>query len=108
MQCETCSYTGPPEGKHHYHITVKNGQVTQVDFVSDNGYWDRELEKDEYFVEYIKDSRLSWLGKLWKLSAITIPTFGHSGQEEWLGPKIYTGTSDRENRFFKWLKKLFS
>jgi hypothetical protein len=23
-----------------------------VDYISANGYWDRELEKDEWFVEY--------------------------------------------------------
>jgi hypothetical protein len=108
VQCWKCSYTGPPEGQDHYHIVVEKGKVTQVDFVSGNGCWDRELEKDEYFVEYIKDSRLSWLGKLWKLPAITIPTFGHSGQEEWKGPKLYKGTGDRENGLLKWLRKLFS
>jgi hypothetical protein len=108
VQCWKCSYTGPPEGKDHYHIVVEKGRVTQVDFVSINGCWDRELEKDEYFVEYIKDSRKSWLGKLWKLPAITIPTFGHSRSEEWEGPKLYKGSSDWENGFLKWLRKLFS
>jgi hypothetical protein len=107
VQCEKCSYTGP-EGEDHYHIIVEKGTVIQVDFVSGNGYWDRELEKDEYFVEYIKDSRSSWLSKFWKLPAITIPTFGHSGQEEWLGPKVYKGTSDREHGLLQWIRKLFS
>jgi hypothetical protein len=107
VQCEKCSSTGP-EGEDHYHIVVEKGTVTQVDFVSGNGYWDRELEKDEYFVEYIKDSRLSWLSKLWKLPAITIPTFGHSGKDEWLGPKVYKGTSDREHGLLQWIRKLFS
>jgi hypothetical protein len=36
-------------------------------FVSGSGYWDRKLEKDEYFVEY--------------------------KTEEWLTPKVYTGKS---------------
>jgi hypothetical protein len=27
---------------------------------------------------------------------------------DWLTPILYTGTSDRENGFLKWLKKLFS
>jgi hypothetical protein len=54
MQCEKCSFTGP-EGEAHYHITVVNGVVTQVDYISANGYWDRELEPDEWFVEYKKD-----------------------------------------------------
>jgi hypothetical protein len=107
VHCNKCDYTGP-EGEHHYHIIVEKGKVTQVDFVSGNGIWDREIEKDEYFVEYIKDSRLSWLGKFWKMPAITIPTFGHSDEEEWLGPKLYTGTSDRENGFLKCLRRLFS
>jgi hypothetical protein len=54
MNCEKCSYTGP-EGESHYHIVVVDGEVTGVWFVSRSGYWDRELEKDEYFVEYKGD-----------------------------------------------------
>ena len=107
MQCKKCSYTGP-EGEDHYHIVVEKGKVTQVDFVSGDGYWDRELEKDGYFVEYIKDSRLPWLAKFWKMPTIPLPIFGRSGQEEWLGPKVYKGTSDRENGLLQWLRKLFS
>ena len=107
MQCEKCSYTGP-EGEDHYHIVVEKGQVTEVWYVSGDGYWDRELERDEYFVEYQKDSRKSWFGKIWRLPAIRIPTFRHSGPEEWVGPKLYTGTSDRENRLIRWIRKLFS
>ena len=64
MQCEKCSYTGP-EGEDHYHIVVANGRVTKVWFVSGSGYWDRELEKEEYFVEY----------------------------KDWLVPKVYQGKS---------------
>ena len=76
--------------------------------MSASWYWERDLEKDDYVVEYRKDSKASWLGKLWQLPAITIPTFGHSGQEEWLGPTLYKGTSDRENRLIRWIRKLFS
>ena len=50
MQCKKCFYI--PDGESHYHITVEKGKVTSVWFVSGSGYWDRELEKDEYFVEY--------------------------------------------------------
>jgi hypothetical protein len=51
MQCQKCS-SRDPVGEAHYHIIVENGRVTQVDYLSANGYWDRELEKDEYVVEY--------------------------------------------------------
>ena len=48
------------------------------------------------FVEYPKDSRKSWFGKIWRLPAIRVPKFGHSDQEDWLGPKIYKGSMHRE------------
>ncbi len=51
MQCQQCSASGPG-GKAHYHIVIENGQVTSVWYLSGDGYWDRELEKDEYTVEY--------------------------------------------------------
>ena len=35
---------------------MKNGVVTDVTYVSDDGTWDRELEKDEWFVEYSDNS----------------------------------------------------
>jgi hypothetical protein len=54
MPCQQCSM-GDPVGLAHYHITVVNGVVTQVDYISANGYWDRELEQDEWFVEYKTD-----------------------------------------------------
>ena len=65
MNCEKCSYTGP-EGVDHYHIVVLDGKVTEVWFVSGSGYWDRDLEKLEYFVEY---------------------------KDVWLKPKLYQGKS---------------
>jgi len=83
-------------------------------YMSADGYWDRDLEKDEYFVEYRKDPRKSWLGKLWKLPAIIIPTCGRSAPEERVVPKLYMGsklskgTSDREYGLLQWIRKLFS
>jgi hypothetical protein len=50
-QCEKCRFTGP-EGESHHHIRVENGHVVRVDYMSGDGYWDRELESSEYFVEY--------------------------------------------------------
>ena len=51
MECGKCARTGP-EGESHYHITVENGIVVDVWFMSGSGFWDRKLEKAEYFVEY--------------------------------------------------------
>ena len=51
MQCERCRFTGP-EGRAHHHIIVENGAVVGVYYISGDGYWDRELTKSEYFVEY--------------------------------------------------------
>jgi hypothetical protein len=31
-----------------------------------------------------------------------------SDTEEWITPKVYTGTSDRENGLLQWIRKLFS
>lgn len=54
MQCELCAF-GDPVSKTHYHVIVENGVVTHLWYLSANGYWDRELEKDEYLVEYKND-----------------------------------------------------
>jgi hypothetical protein len=51
MQCRRCAVPGP-EGEGHYHVMVEGGVVTGLWYVSGDGYWDRELEKTEYFVEY--------------------------------------------------------
>jgi hypothetical protein len=83
MQCEKCSYTGP-EGEDHYHIEVENGIVTKVWFVSGNGCWDRELEKDEYFVEYKKVE----LKHVKKLKPVKKPK---QLNPDWLIPKVYKG-----------------
>jgi hypothetical protein len=65
MKCDKCQFTGP-EGQSHHHIVVENGKVVSVEYISGDGYWDRELEKSEYFVEY---------------------------KDEWLTPKVYQGKS---------------
>ena len=53
MACLKCS--GLEEGAH-YHIEIESCVVTSVWYVSSDGYWDRELEKDEYVVDY-KDGK---------------------------------------------------
>jgi hypothetical protein len=96
MQCWKCSGTGP-EGENHYHIVVEHGVVTQVDFVSGNGCWDRELEKDEWFIEYKDDCKVARLVNT--LQAVKIPKPWNSGtpaNEEWLGPKVYKGASKEQ------------
>ena len=40
------------DGKAYYHIVVEDGKVVSVDYVSATGYWDREIEPDELFVEH--------------------------------------------------------
>jgi hypothetical protein len=64
MPCKQCS-RGDPVGEAHYHIIVENGKVTEVWYLSANGYWDRDLEKDEYFVEYRTAPRHAWFGWKW-------------------------------------------
>lgn len=51
MECDKCRFTGP-EGQAHHHIVVEDGKVVSVWYVSSDGFWDRELEESEYFVEY--------------------------------------------------------
>jgi hypothetical protein len=53
MKCIKCS--GVREGAH-YHIKIEHGVVTSVSYASSDGYWDRELEKEEYVVDY-KDEK---------------------------------------------------
>jgi hypothetical protein len=47
MTCQSCL-----KEKAHYHIFVENGVVMAVHYFSADGYWDRTLDEDEYFVEY--------------------------------------------------------
>ena len=100
-RCKKCSYTGP-EGEAHYHITVEHGVVTQVDYISASGYWDRELEKDEWFVEYTDDPTKSGPVRKVKVrrgkNTLTgnTPKPGKSAPADWLQPKVYKGKSMHE------------
>jgi hypothetical protein len=87
INCDACF---KEEG--HYHITVEHGIVRTVDYISANGYWDRELEKDEWFVKYTDDCQVARLVN--KLEAVKLPTPWNSGtpaNEEWITPKVYKG-----------------
>ena len=87
FRCDTCF-----KEVGHYHITVEHGVVTTVDYLSANGYWDRELEKDEWFVEYKDDCTVARVVN--KLEAVRIPmpwNAGTSANEEWIRPKVYKG-----------------
>ena len=64
-ECKKCRSIGP-DGQAHHRIVVENGQVMRIDCMSGDGYWDRELEQFEYFVEY---------------------------KDIWLEPKLYHGKS---------------
>ena len=91
MRCEPCSM-GDPISWAHYHIIVKNGVVTDVWYISADGYWDRDLEKDEWFVEYSDDSIKTRVIKT--IQAVKIPKLWNTGKpanDEWIKPKLYTG-----------------
>jgi hypothetical protein len=92
MQCEKCPY-GDPIGEAHYHIIVEQGKVIDVWYVSDNGYWDRELEKDEFFVEYREAPKKPWPFPMWQW-----PSFRKAkpASEDWIKPKVYKGKSMHE------------
>jgi hypothetical protein len=71
---------------------VKNGVVTKVWYVSADGYWDRDLEKDEWFVEYSDNSIKTRVIKI--LQAIKMPkplNTGKSANDEWIKPTLYKG-----------------
>jgi hypothetical protein len=51
MRCDACM-----REEAHYHIIVAEGKVQEVWYVSSNGYWDRQLDPDEYFLEEYKGS----------------------------------------------------
>jgi hypothetical protein len=80
------------EEEAHYHITVEQGVVTQVDYISADGYWDRELEKDEYFVEYRKDPQPS--GDRRKITPRKPPPPGKPVPEYQIVPKLYKGSAN--------------
>ena len=91
MRCKPCSM-GDPISWAHYHIIVKNGVVTDMWYVSADGYWDRELEKDEWFVEYSDDSIKTRVIKT--IQAVKIPKPWNTGKpatDEWIKPTLYTG-----------------
>jgi hypothetical protein len=89
MQCEKCSYIGQ-EGKSHYHIVIENGVITTVWFISGDGYWDRELEKDEWFVE---NEDAVELPHVKKPKPVKRPK---RLNQDWLKPKVYKGKSMHE------------
>jgi hypothetical protein len=97
--CNKCSYTGP-EGEAHYHIVVEKGKVTEVWYMSGSGYWDRDLEPDEWFVEYKDDPKHSGLVKKVKArsgkktSAGKKRTAGKPASEDWFKPKLYKGSAN--------------
>jgi hypothetical protein len=95
--CKKCSY-GDPMGEAHYHIVVEHGRVIQVDYLSADGYWDRELEKDEYFVEYRTNPKKFWTFKTWQWTwpSFRKPRRGNPASEDWVKPKLYKGDPDEE------------
>ena len=88
--CHKCNYTGP-EGEAHYHIIVEQGKVTGVWYMSGNGYWDRDLEPDEWFVEYREEPKKFWPFPKWKW-----PSFRKStpAAEDRFKPKLYKGSAN--------------
>lgn len=101
-QCDTCF-----NEEAHHHIIVENGKVTEVWYLSADGYWDRDLEKDEYFVEYKGDPKTSGFvrkvqarsGKKTPAGKKTKP--GKSAPVDWLKPKLYKGKSMHEEEMEK-------
>jgi hypothetical protein len=110
MWCKACSM-GDPVSWEHYHIIVKNGVVTEVWYVSDDGAWDRELKKDEWFVEYSDDSIKTRVIKT--IQAVKIPKPWNTGKpanDEWIKPKLYTGYTPEPSLIAKMVsgvKRLF-
>jgi hypothetical protein len=108
--CEKCSYTGP-EGEAHYHIIVEQGKVTEVWYMSGDGYWDRDLEPDEWFVEYKDDPKKSGpVRKVKVRSGKKTPAgkkrkAGTSAPADWLEPKVYKGKSMHQEELERLDKK---
>src|SRR4051794_12452628 len=90
QSCATCF-----KEESHYHIVVAEGVITTVRFVSANGYWDRELEKEEWFVENTDDPAKSGFAKKVKIRPVEQlpagkkPTFSKAVSADWLQPKVY-------------------
>ena len=95
-QCDSCF-----KEKAHYHIIVKRGTVKAVLYFefAGNGCLDRELEKDEWFVQYLDDSILSRIvSKLVsKLKAVKRQPDKHE-PDTWLIPRIYKGKTRSRNK----------
>ena len=110
MRCKPCSM-GDPKSWEHYHIIVENGVVTGVTYVSDDGTSDRELEKDEWFVEYSDDSVKTRVIKT--VQAVKIPKPWNTDKpanDEWIKPQLYTGYTPEPSLFEKivsGIKQLF-
>jgi hypothetical protein len=99
MGCKRC-LMGDPMSKAHYHIVVKNGVVTEVWYT--DGYWDHELEKGAWFVEYTDNPIKTWLIKT--VQAVKIPKLVHTGKpdtDDWIMPKLYTGASKEPSTMAK-------
>jgi hypothetical protein len=96
--CDTCS-----KEEVHYHIVVEKGKVTEVWYMSADGYWDRDLEKDEYFVEYREDPQKS--GSVKKFKAVKKPKPGRPAAADWLQPKVYKGKSMHQEELERLGKK---
>jgi hypothetical protein len=60
-------------------------------YLSADGYWDRDLRRDEYFVEYTEHPTKSRSGK--RVKAPKQPKAGHPDTDGWLQPKVYKGKS---------------
>jgi hypothetical protein len=96
-QCETCF-----QYKGHYHIIVEQGKVIEVWYISADGYWDRDVASDEYFVEYRDE--LNKAGAVRRRSVRSVPhaSAGDRPQPsepdtiDWLQPMIYKGSEDDE------------
>jgi hypothetical protein len=60
--------------------------------MSADGYWERELEKDEWFVEYTDDSIKTRIIKTFQAVKLSKPwNTGKPATDEWIKPKLYTG-----------------
>ena len=89
-RCKKCSF-GDPWGEAHYHIVVEKGKVIEVWYMSADGYWDRDVEPDEFVVEYREEPKKFWPFPKWKW-----PSFRKSrpASEDWIKPTLYKGSAD--------------
>jgi hypothetical protein len=110
MRCKPCSI-GDPKSWAHYHIIVKNGVITDVWYVSDDGYWDRELEKDEWFVEYSDNSIKTRVIRTVQAAKIPKPwNTDKSANDEWIKPQLYKGYTPEPSliqKIMSGIKQLF-